>query len=220
LTATARISGRVIGIIANQRLTVRSGEGEMQIGGVIYSDAADKAARFILNCNQKSIPLLFVQDVTGFMVGTRAERGGIIKDGAKLVNAVSNSRVPKITLVVGNSYGAGNYAMCGRAYDPRFMIAWPSARIAVMGGDQAASTILQVEKGKSKEALDPAKERDLLNRIREDYEATTTPYYAAAHLIVDSIIDPRKTRNTLDHLFRIACRRDPPETFNLGVFQV
>jgi acetyl-CoA carboxylase carboxyltransferase component len=220
LTATARLEGRTIGIVGNQRLTVRSGEGEMQIGGVIYADAADKAARFVLNCNQKSIPLLFIQDVTGFMVGTRAERGGIIKSGAKLVNAVSNSRVPKITLVIGNSYGAGNYALCGRAYDPRFMIAWPTARIAVMGGDQAANTILQVEKGKAREDSDPEKERALLERIRGDYEATTTPYHAAAHLIVDAIVDPRRTRETLDHLLRIACRRDPPDGFNLGVFQV
>jgi len=220
LTATARIGGRVVGIVANQRLTVRSAEGEMQIGGVIYSDSADKAARFILNCNQKSIPLLFVQDVTGFMVGTRAERGGIIKDGAKLVNAVSNSRVPKITLVIGNSYGAGNYALCGRAYDPRFMIAWPSAKIAVMGGDQAANTILQVEKGKSKEPLSSDREQELLTRIRKDYEAATTPYFAAAHLLVDAIIDPRRTRETLEHLLRVACRRRPDESFNLGVFQV
>jgi len=220
LTATARICGRTVGIVSNQRLTVRSAEGEMQIGGVIYSDSADKAARFVLNCNQKSIPLLFVQDVTGFMVGTRAERGGIIKDGAKLVNAVSNSRVPKITLVIGNSYGAGNYALCGRAYDPRFMIAWPSARIAVMGGDQAANTILQVEKGKSKEDLNAERARELLTRIRTDYESTTTPYSAAAHLLVDAIIDPRKTREVVDHLLRISCRAKPPESFNVGVFQV
>jgi acetyl-CoA carboxylase carboxyltransferase component len=220
LTATARINGRTVGIVANQRLTVKSAEGEMQIGGVIYSDSADKAARFVLNCNQKLIPLLFVQDVTGFMVGTRAERGGIIKDGAKLVNAVSNSRVPKITLVIGNSYGAGNYALCGRAYDPRFMIAWPSARIAVMGGDQAANTILQVEKGKSKEALSPKREQELLAHIRNEYEATTTPYFAAANLLIDAIIDPLKTRQILDHLLRIACRHKPAESFSVGVFQV
>lgn len=220
ITATARINGRVIGIVASQRIVTKNARGEMQIGGVIYSDSADKAARFILNCNQKQIPLLFVQDVTGFMVGTRAEQGGIIKDGAKLVNAVSNSRVPKITLVVGNSYGAGNYALCGRAFSPRFMIAWPSAKIAVMGGDQAASTILSIEKTKVREPMPPEKEKEILDRIRESYEATTTPYYAAAHLIVDAIIDPRKTRDSLDHLFSIACRVDPPAEFNVGVFQV
>jgi 3-methylcrotonyl-CoA carboxylase beta subunit len=217
---TAAIEGLVIGIVASQRLVTRSGQGEMQIGGVIYSDSADKAARFILNCNQKQVPLLFMQDVTGFMVGTRAEQGGIIKDGAKLVNAVSNSRVPKITLVMGNSYGAGNYALCGRAYDPRFMLAWPSAKIAVMGGDQAANTILTVEKAKSKEPLTAEQEKEILSRIRKTYEDATTPYYAAARLWVDAVIDPRRTRAALDHLFRIACRYDPSEEFKVGVFQV
>lgn len=218
--ATAAINGLVIGIIASQRVVSRSGQGEMQIGGVIYSDSADKAARFILNCNQKQVPLLFMQDVTGFMVGTRAEQGGIIKDGAKLVNAVSNSRVPKITLVMGNSYGAGNYALCGRAYDPRFMLAWPSAKIAVMGGDQAANTILTVEKAKAKEKLTPEQENEILDRIRKRYEEATTPYYAAARLWVDAVIDPRDTRAALDQLFRVACRYDPSEEFKVGVFQV
>lgn len=220
ITATARIQGRVVGIVASQRLISKTGAGEMQIGGVIYSDSADKAARFILNCNQKQIPLIFIQDVTGFMVGTRAEQGGIIKDGAKLVNAVSNSRVPKITLVIGNSYGAGNYALCGRAYDPRFMIAWPTAKIAVMGGDQAAGVILDIEKSKVKEPLTPEKEKEILERIRKTYEATASPYYAAARLWIDAIIDPRHTRNVLSHLLSIACRHDPSEEFNVGVFQV
>lgn len=220
VTGTARVNGVVVGIVASQRIVSKSGDGEMQIGGVIYSDSADKAARFILNCNQKQIPLIFFQDVTGFMVGTRAEQGGIIKDGAKLVNAVSNSRVPKITVVMGNSYGAGNYALCGRAYDPRFMIAWPTAKIAVMGGDQAANTILTVEKAKAKEALTPEQEKEILDRIRTTYEDATTPYYAAARLWVDSIIDPRETRASLDQLLRIACRYDPAEQFNVGVFQV
>ncbi len=221
LTATARLEGRTIGVVANQRLVTRSGQGEMQIGGVIYSDSSDKAARFILNCNQKQIPLLFVQDVTGFMVGTRAEQGGIIKDGAKLVNAVSNSRVPKVTLIVGNSYGAGNYALCGRAFGPRFMLAWPSARIAVMGGDQAADTILSIEKSKlGDRPMRPDEEAAILDRIRKTYEAALSPYYAAARLWVDAVIDPRHTRAALVHLFSIACRYDPRPEFKLGVFQV
>ncbi|MBI1784028.1 acyl-CoA carboxylase subunit beta [Candidatus Sumerlaeota bacterium] len=221
LTGTARIHGLNVGVVANQRAMAKNAQGEMQIGGVIYSDSADKAARFILNCNQKQTPLLFIQDVTGFMVGTRAEQGGIIKDGAKLVNAVSNSRVPKVTLVVGNSYGAGNYALCGRAFDPRFMIAWPTAKIAVMGGDQAADTILSIEKTKvKKEDLTPDREKEILDKIRKTYEDATTPYYAAARLWIDAIIDPRKTREALSHLFEIACRYDPPKDFNVGVFQV
>lgn len=220
LTATARIEGRVVGIVASQRTVSRTGQGEMQIGGVIYSESADKAARFILNCNQKQIPLIFIQDVTGFMVGTRAEQGGIIKDGAKLVNAVSNSRVPKITLIIGNSYGAGNYALCGRAYDPRFMLAWPSAQIAVMGGEQAANVILQIEKSKAKDGLSAEKEKEILDRIRATYEAALSPYYAAARLWVDSIIDPRETRPALAHLLGIACACDPDPDFNVGVFQV
>ncbi len=220
VAGTARIEGRTVGILANQRLVSHSGKGEMQIGGVLYSDSADKAARFVLNCNQKKIPLLFFQDVTGFMVGTRAEQGGIIKDGAKLVNAISNSRVPKITVVIGNSNGAGNYAMCGRAYGPRFMIAWPSARIAVMGAEQAAKTLFSIEKGKSKEPLTPDQEQADLARLKEVYEATASPYHAASRLWVDAIIDPRETRDVLDHLLRIVSVPPIPDDFNLGVFQV
>ncbi|MCA9447850.1 MAG: acyl-CoA carboxylase subunit beta [Candidatus Omnitrophica bacterium] len=220
LTGTARIAGRTVGILANQRLVCKSGRGEMQIGGVLYSDSADKGARFVLNCNQKGIPLVFFQDVTGFMVGSRAEQGGIIKDGAKLVNAVSNSRVPKITVVVGNSNGAGNYAMCGRAYGPRFTLAWPSARIAVMGAEQAAKTLLSIEKSRAKEPLTPEQEQEALEKLREVYEQTASPYHAASRLWVDAIIDPRETRQALDHLLRIVSLAPIPEGFNLGVFQV
>ncbi|HEY0356902.1 MAG TPA: carboxyl transferase domain-containing protein, partial [Flavisolibacter sp.] len=193
----ARIDGWAVGIVANQRKIVKSKKGEMQMGGVIYNDSADKAARFIMNCNQKKIPLVFLQDVTGFMVGSRSEHSGIIKDGAKLVNAVANSVVPKITIVIGNSYGAGNYAMCGKAYDPRFIYAWPTAKIAVMGGEQAAKTLLQIQVSamKSKGQEVPAEEEArLLNEIKSKYEAHTTPYYAAARLWVDAIIDPLDTR--------------------------
>src|SRR5206468_12833495 len=176
---------------------VKTKKGEIQLGGVIYNDSADKAARFILNCNQKRIPLVFLQDVTGFMVGSRSEHAGIIKDGAKMVNAVANSVVPKITIVIGNSFGAGNYAMCGKAYDPRFIYAWPSARIAVMGGEQAAKTLLQIQvasmKSKGKE-ISPEEEQKLLNEIKSRYERQTTPYYAAARMWVDDIIDPVQTR--------------------------
>lgn len=220
LTGTARIEGRPVGILANQRLVCRSGQGEMQIGGVLYSDSADKGARFVLNCNQKRIPLLFLQDVTGFMVGSRAERGGIIKDGAKLVNAVSNSRVPKITVVVGNSNGAGNYALCGRAYGPRFTLAWPTARIAVMGAEQAAKTLLGIEKLRGREPLSPEQEKETLDRLREVYEETASPYHAASRLWVDAMIDPRETREVLSHLLRIVAAAPMPEAFNLGVFQV
>ncbi|MEI9944555.1 MAG: acyl-CoA carboxylase subunit beta [Chitinophagaceae bacterium] len=189
----ARIDGWAVGIVANQRKIVKSKKGEMQMGGVIYNDSADKAARFILNCNQKKIPLVFLQDVTGFMVGSRSEHAGIIKDGAKLVNAVANSVVPKITIITGNSYGAGNYAMCGKAYDPRFIYAWPSAKIAVMGGDAAAQTLLQIEvatlKKQGKE-ITPENEKKLLDEIKGKYEKQTSPYYAAARLWVDAIIDP------------------------------
>jgi len=220
ITGTARIGGRVVGIVASQRLNTKTAKGEMRIGGVIYSDSADKAARFVLNCNQKKVPLIFVQDVTGFMVGTRAEQGGIIKDGAKLVNAVSNSEVPKITLVIGNSYGAGNYALCGRAFGPRFMLAWPSAQIAVMGGDQAADTILSIETAKSAEGVSEEEAEAILDRIRGTYEATVSPYHAAAHLWVDAIIDPRETRDILEHLLRVACRVPPEREMRVGVFQV
>ncbi len=220
VTGTARIDGYVVGVVASQRLTTRTGAGEMQIGGVIYSDSAAKAARFVLSCTQKKIPLLFVQDVTGFMVGTRAEQGGIIKDGAKLVSAVSNTTVPKITLVVGNSYGAGNYALCGRAFAPRFMVAWPSARIGVMGGEQAAETILSIERKKLGAELEAEGEAEILERIRSKYDETVSPYYAAARLWVDAIIDPRETRAVLAHLLELATRAAPAEASGLGVFQV
>ncbi|MDX1566790.1 MAG: acyl-CoA carboxylase subunit beta [Longimicrobiales bacterium] len=223
LCGTARIHGRTVGIVASQRAITRTGEGEMQIGGVIYGDAADKAARFVLMCNQKQLPLIFFQDVTGFMVGTRAERGGIIKDGAKLINAVSNSRVPKMTVVVGNSYGAGNYALCGRAFGPRFVLAWPSASIAVMAGKNAAETILAIEKRKKEkggEELTGPEEEAILDEIREAYERTLSPYYAASNLWVDALVDPRSTRDVLGHLLRVACAHPPDEEFRLGVFQV
>jgi acetyl-CoA carboxylase carboxyltransferase component len=195
----------------------------MQMGGVIYNDSADKAARFILNCNQKKIPLVFLQDVTGFMVGSRSEHSGIIKDGAKLVNAVSNSVVPKITIVVGNSYGAGNYAMCGKAYDPRFIYAWPTAKIAVMGGEQAAKTLLQIQvaamKAKGGEvALEV--EQKLLQEIKQKYETQTTPYYAAARLWVDAIIDPKETRRVISEGISAANHHPVMEEMKLGVFQV
>jgi len=220
LTGTARVRGRAVGIVASQRTVARDGKGEMQVGGVIYSDAADKAARFVLNCNQKQTPLVFFQDVTGFMIGTRAERGGIIKDGAKLVSAVANSRVPKITVVVGNSYGAGNYALCGRAFSPRFMLAWPTAEIGVMAAANAAETMLGIERAKTGGAADPDQEKAVLGRIRERYERTLSPYHAAANLWVDALIDPRETRDVLSHLLATACSHEPEERFSVGVFQV
>ncbi len=217
ITGYARIDGWPIGIVANQRTVVKSGRGEMQFGGVIYSDSADKAARFILNCNQKQIPILFLQDVTGFMVGTRAEHGGIIKDGAKMVNAVANSVVPKYTIIVGNSYGAGNYAMCGRAYDPRYIAAWPTARIAVMGGTQAAQTLLQTyKKGQN---LSPEEEQRLLAEIRAKYERQMQPLYAAARLWVDEIILPQETRQILSLLIEAAEWGYTPQPFPVGVIQ-
>jgi acetyl-CoA carboxylase carboxyltransferase component len=219
----ARIEGWAVGIVANQRLVVKNRKGEMQMGGVIYNDSADKAARFILNCNQKKIPLVFLQDVTGFMVGSRSEHAGIIKDGAKLVNAVANSVVPKITVIVGNSYGAGNYAMCGKAYDPRFIFAWPTAKIAVMGGDQAAKTLLQIQVAAAKahgKPLTPEEEATHLKTIKDRYETQTTPYYAAARLWVDEIIDPAKTRAVIaESLFAASHCPYTPE-FKTGVFQV
>ncbi len=222
ICAYARIDGWAVGIVANQRTVVKSKKGEMQLGGVIYSDAADKAARFIMNCNQKRIPLVFLQDVTGFMVGSRSEHGGIIKDGAKMVNAVSNSVVPKITIIVGNSYGAGNYAMCGKAFDPRFIFAWPSAKIAVMGGAQAAKTLLQIEKASLKakgKDTNEENEKELLDRITKHYEKTTTPYYAAARLWVDEIIDPAKTRDYISMSIRVANNAPIQKPFNVGVIQ-
>jgi 3-methylcrotonyl-CoA carboxylase beta subunit len=218
-----RIDGWAVGIVANQRKIVKSKKGEMQMGGVIYNDSADKAARFILNCNQKKIPLVFLQDVTGFMVGSRSEQAGIIKDGAKMVNAVANSVVPKITIIIGNSYGAGNYAMCGKAYDPRFIYAWPSAKIAVMGGDAAAKTLLQIEvaslKGKGKE-ITTEKEQKLLNEIKSRYERQTSAYYAASRLWVDDIIDPLHTRKVISEGIYAANHNAEIADMKLGVFQV
>ncbi|MBW0162060.1 MAG: acyl-CoA carboxylase subunit beta [Sediminibacterium sp.] len=223
LCGYARIEGWAVGIVANQRLICKNKKGEMQIGGVIYNDSADKAARFILNCNQKKIPLVFLQDVTGFMVGSRSEHSGIIKDGAKLVNAVANSVVPKITAIVGNSYGAGNYAMCGKAYDPRFIYAWPSAKIAVMGGEQAAKTLAQIQvasmKSQGKE-VDKEQEQALLKEIKGRYERQTTPYYAAARLWVDGIIDPTETRKVIAEGLHAANHNPDMDTFRTGVFQV
>ena len=223
LCGYGRIDGWAVGIVANQRLVVKSGKGEMQLGGVIYGDSADKAARFIMNCNQKKIPLVFLQDVTGFMVGSKSEHSGITKDGAKLVQAVANSIVPKITIVIGNSFGAGNYAMCGKAYDPRFIYGWPSARIAVMGGSQAAKTLLQIQVASQKakgETLSESDEKALLEKITSRYEAQTTPYYAAARLWIDEILDPLTTRDRIANA--IACANENPDfpPFQMGVFQV
>lgn len=218
-----RIDGWAVGIVANQRTIVKNGKKEMQLGGVIYNDSADKAARFIQNCNQKKIPLVFLQDVTGFMVGSRSEHSGIIKDGAKLVNAVANSVVPKITIIIGNSYGAGNYAMCGKAYDPRFIYAWPNAKIAVMGGEQAAKTLLQIQVAalKSKgETIEPEKEKELLNSITEKYNMQTTPYYAAARLWVDEIIDPADTRMRIAEAIAASNQAPIDKEWKGGVFQV
>ncbi|NLR60244.1 acyl-CoA carboxylase subunit beta [Chitinophaga polysaccharea] len=223
LCGYARIDGWAVGIVANQRKIVKSRKGEMQMGGVIYNDSADKAARFIMNCNQKKIPLVFLQDVTGFMVGSRSEHAGIIKDGAKLVNAVANSVVPKITVIIGNSYGAGNYAMCGKAYDPRFIYAWPSAKIAVMGGEQAAKTLLQIQVASLKakgEVITPEEEARLLKEITDKYTAQTTPYYAAARLWVDEIIDPADTRARIAEGIKAANNAPVEHAFNVGVFQV
>ena len=218
-----RIDGWAVGIVANQRKIVKNKKGEMQMGGVIYNDSADKAARFILNCNQKKIPLVFLQDVTGFMVGSRSEQAGIIKDGAKMVNAVANSVVPKITIIIGNSYGAGNYAMCGKAYDPRFIYAWPSAKIAVMGGHQAAKTLLQIQVSamKSKgEEIETGQEQKLLTEIKNRYDQQTTPYYAAARLWVDAIIDPVETRKIISEGISAANQNPDIAEMKLGVFQV
>lgn len=218
----ARIKGWAVGIVANQRKVVKSAKNELQIGGVIYSDSADKAARFIMNCNQKNVPLVFLTDVTGFMVGSRSEHGGIIKDGAKMVNAVSNSVVPKISIIMGNSYGAGNYAMCGKAYDPRFIFAWPTAKIAVMGGDQAAKTLLQIQvasqKNKGKE-VSPEEEKALLDKIKSRYERTTSTYYAAARLWVDEIIEPQNTRNIIAFCLEAAQNAPIEKPFHPGVLQ-
>jgi len=223
LCGYARLDGWAVGIVANQRLIVKNKKGEMQLGGVIYNDSADKAARFIMNCNQKKIPLVFLQDVTGFMVGSRSEHAGIIKDGAKLVNAVANSVVPKITVIIGNSYGAGNYAMCGKAYDPRFIYAWPTAKIAVMGGEQAAKTLLQIQVASLKargEIITPEAETALLNKITQRYNTQTTTFYAAARLWVDAIIDPADTRMLIAEGIAAANHNKNMEEFKTGVFQV
>lgn len=218
-----RVDGWAVGIVANQRKIVKSGKGEMQMGGVIYNDSADKAARFIMNCNQKKIPLVFLQDVTGFMVGSRSEQSGIIKDGAKLVNAVANSVVPKITIVIGNSYGAGNYAMCGKAYDPRFIYAWPNAKIAVMGGEAAAKTLMQIQVAGLKakgDVIDPEREKEILKEIVDKYDAQTSSYYSAARLWVDEIIDPIDTRSVISEGINAANHSQDHKEFKMGVFQV
>jgi len=223
LCGYARIDGWAVGIVANQRLNIKNKKGELQMGGVIYNDSADKAARFIMNCNQKKIPLIFLQDVTGFMVGSRSEHSGIIKDGAKMVNAVANSVVPKITIILGNSYGAGNYAMCGKAYDPRFIYAWPSAKIAVMGGEQAAKTLLQIEVASLKakgEEITKENEATLLLEMTNKYTQQTTPFYAASRLWVDAIIDPLGTRNIISENLSAANNNAEISAFKTGVFQV
>ena len=222
LCGYARIDGWSVGIVANNREIVKSAKGEMQMGGVIYSDSADKAARFIMNCNQKGIPLVFLQDVTGFMVGSKSEQGGIIKDGAKLVNAMSNSVVPKFTVVIGNSYGAGNYAMCGKAYDPRLIVAWPTAEIAVMSGAAAAKTLLQIEVATLKakgEEITEERESELFHKIKSKYDEQISPYYAASRLWVDAIIDPVDTRKVLSLGLEMANHAKPTKRYNVGAIQ-
>lgn len=223
ITCYARIDGWAVGIIANQRTVSKTKKGEIEFGGVIYSSSADKATRFIANCNQKKIPLVFVQDVTGFMVGSKSEHGGIIKDGAKMVNAVANSVVPKFTVIVGNSYGAGNYAMCGKAYDPRLIFAWPSAELAVMGGTQAAKVLAQIEASSLKakgEIIDEVKEKELFDKIKARYDAQVSPYYAASRLWTDAIIDPLETRTWISMGIEAANHSPIEKKFNLGVIQV
>ena len=222
ICATARIDGWAVGIIANQRKIVKTKKGEMQMGGVIYSDSADKAARFIMNCNQRKIPLVFLQDVSGFMVGSKAEHGGIIKDGAKMVNAMANSIVPKFTLILGNSYGAGNYAMCGKAYDPRLIFSWPTAQIAVMSGASAAKTLLQIKVSavqKSGKVVSPEEENQLLKEITDKYNEELSPYYAASRLWVDGVIDPLDTRKVISMGIEAANHAPIIERFNVGVIQ-
>jgi 3-methylcrotonyl-CoA carboxylase beta subunit len=219
---TARIDGWAVGIVANQRMMVKSKKDGMQIGGVIYTDSADKSARFIMNCNQRNIPLVFLQDVTGFMVGSRSEQAGIIKDGAKMVNAQANSVVPKFTIITGNSYGAGNYAMCGKAYDPRLIVGWPTAQVAVMGGAQAAKVLLQIEVAslKSKgEEITKEREDELYNKIKDRYDAQISPYYAAARLWLDAIIDPADTRKWLSMGIEAANNAPAERSYNVGVIQ-
>ena len=223
ITAYARIEGWAVGIVANQRKLVKNAKGEMQFGGVIYNDSADKATRFIANCNQKKIPLVFLQDVTGFMVGSKSEHSGIIKDGAKMVNAVSNSVVPKFTIIIGNSYGAGNYAMCGKAYDPRLIVAWPSAELAVMSGNSASKVLLQIETASLKkkgEKITPEKEAELLDEIKSRYDAQVSPYYAASRLWTDAVIDPIDTRDWISLGIEAANHAPIEKVFNMGVIQV
>ena len=223
ITAYARIDGWAVGIIANQRQMVKNKKGELQFGGVIYSDSADKSTRFVANCNQRKIPLVFLQDVTGFMVGSKAEHGGIVKDGAKMINAVANSMVPKFTVIVGNSNGAGNYAMCGKAYDPRLIISWPGSKMAVMGGEQAAQVLLQIEKSKLKKEgkiIDPKKERQLLDKIKSKYQKQTHAYYAAARLWTDAVINPLETRKWISLGIGAANHAPIKKKFNMGVLQV
>ncbi|MDN6280788.1 MAG: acyl-CoA carboxylase subunit beta [Psychroflexus sp.] len=222
ITGYARIDGWAVGIVANQRKLVKTKKGEMQFGGVIYSDSADKATRFIANCNQKKIPLVFLQDVTGFMVGSKSEHGGIIKDGAKMVSAVSNSVVPKFTIVIGNSYGAGNYAMCGKAYDPRLIAAWPSAELAVMSGSSAAKVLLQIETSRLKakgEKITEKKEKELFDKIKNNYDEQTSPYYAASRLWTDAVINPLDTRKWISTGIEVANHAPIEKDFNLGVIQ-
>ncbi len=220
--AYARIDGWSVGIVANQREIVKNAKGEMQFGGVIYSDSADKASRFIMNCNQKNIPLVFLQDVTGFMVGSKSEHGGIIKDGAKMVNAMANSVVPKFTVVTGNSYGAGNYAMCGKAYDPRLIVGWPTAEIAVMGGASAAKVLLQIEVASMKakgEEITPEREKELFDTIKSRYDKQISPYYAASRLWIDAIIDPVETRKVISMGIEMANHKKAEKQYNVGVIQ-
>jgi len=222
ITGYARIDGWAVGIVANQRKIVKTKRGEMQFGGVIYSDSADKATRFIANCNQKKIPLVFLQDVTGFMVGSKSEHGGIIKDGAKMVSAVSNSVVPKFTIILGNSYGAGNYAMCGKAYDPRLIVAWPSAELAVMGGTQAAKVLAQIETAamaKKGEAVDEEKEKEVFEKLKAKYDEQTSAYYAAARLWTDAVIEPKDTRKWISMGIEAANHAPIQKDFNMGVIQ-
>ncbi|MCB0477406.1 MAG: acyl-CoA carboxylase subunit beta [Crocinitomicaceae bacterium] len=222
ITAYARIDGWSVGIVANQRELMKNAKGEMQFGGVIYNDSADKAARFIMNCNQKNIPLVFLQDVTGFMVGSKSEHAGIIKDGAKMVNAMSNSVVPKFTIVMGNSYGAGNYAMCGKAYDPRLIVSWPTAELAVMSGAAAAKTLLQIEVAGMKakgEEITPEAEKELFDKIKSRYDEQISPYYAASRLWVDAIIDPVDTRDWISMGIEMANHKKAEKPYNVGVIQ-
>jgi acetyl-CoA carboxylase carboxyltransferase component len=222
ITAYARVDGWSVGIVVNNREIVKNAKGEMQFGGVIYSDSADKAARFIMNCNQKNIPLIFLHDVSGFMVGSKSEQGGIIKDGAKMVNAMANSVVPKFSIVMGNSYGAGNYAMCGKAYDPRLIVGWPTAEIAVMSGAAAAKTLLQIEvatlKGKGEE-ITPEREKELYDHIKNRYDEQISPYYAASRLWIDAIIDPAETRKIISMGIEMANHAPIEKRYNVGVIQ-